>query len=84
MIKRSEFTKKLEEIIHENSEFWDYKIEDVMKFIETYMQPNLRPLTEEEVEQHPLVKQVHESKREDVRNYVRNLDYEWKREWLPE
>jgi hypothetical protein len=77
MIKRSEFIRKLQELTPNN-------IEDTMAFIEAYMQPKLRPLTEEEVEEHPLVKQVHHSKKDEVRNYVRNLDYEWKNEWLPE
>jgi hypothetical protein len=48
------------------------------------MEPKLRPLTNNEVEDHVLVKQVHQSRKEEVRNYVRNLDYEMKREWIPE
>jgi hypothetical protein len=30
------------------------------------------------------VKQVHHSRKDEVRNYVKNLDYEMKREWVPE
>ena len=52
--------------------------------VEMFMEPKLRPLANSEVEEHVLVKQVHESRKEEVRNYVRNLDYEMKREWVPE
>jgi len=56
----------------------------ILAIVEKYMDPKVRPLTEAEVEDHILVKQVHESRKPEVRNYVRNLDYEWKREYLPE
>lgn len=56
----------------------------ILEMIELFMEPKLRPLTENEVNDHVLVKQVHESRKEEVRNYVRNLDYEMKREWIPE
>jgi hypothetical protein len=57
---------------------------DILKVIELFMEPNLRPLTNKEVEDHVLVKQVHHSRKDEVREYVRNLDYEMKREWVPE
>ena len=58
--------------------------EDILALVEMFMEPKLRPLTNKEVEEHPLVKQVHESRKDEVRNYVKNLDYEMKREWIPE
>lgn len=58
--------------------------EAVLDLIEKYMEPRIRPLTDKEVEEHVLVKQVHHSKRDEVRVYVKNLDYEWKREYIPE
>jgi len=57
---------------------------DILALVELFMEPKLRPLTEKEIEEHVLVKQVHESRKEEVRNYVRNLDYEMKREFVPE
>jgi hypothetical protein len=57
---------------------------DILQIVELFMEPNLRPLTNKEVDEHVLVTQVHESRKEEVRNYVRNLDYEMKREWVPE
>ncbi len=60
------------------------KAEDILKLVEMFMEPNLRPLTNKEIDEHVLVKQVHESRKEEVRDYVRNLDYEMKREFIPE
>lgn len=57
---------------------------EVLALIENYLEPRTRPLTDNEVEDHVLVKQVHHSKKDEVRTYVKNLDYEWKREYLPE
>lgn len=57
---------------------------DILALVEMFMEPKLRPLTEKEVEEHILVKQVHHSRKDEVRNYVRNLDYEMKREFVPE
>jgi hypothetical protein len=57
---------------------------DILQMVELFMEPKVRPLTEREVNEHTLVKQVHESRKEEVRNYVRNLDYEMKREFIPE
>jgi hypothetical protein len=66
------------------SEISDSTAESLLKMIEIFMEPKLRPLTQNEVEEHVLVKQVHESRKDEVRNYVRNLDYEMKREFVPE
>jgi hypothetical protein len=60
------------------------KAEDILKLVEMFMEPRLRPLTEKEIDEHVLVKQVHHSKKDEVRDYVRNLDYEMKREFIPE
>jgi hypothetical protein len=57
---------------------------NILELVELFMEPKLRPLTEKEVDDHVLVKQVHHSRKEEVRNYVRNLDYEMKREFIPE
>jgi hypothetical protein len=57
---------------------------NLLELIEMFMEPKLRPLTEKEVDDHILVKQVHDSRKDEVRNYVRNLDYEMKREFIPE
>jgi hypothetical protein len=57
---------------------------EVLSFLEKYLEPRLRPLTNREVEDHVLVKQVHHSKKDEVRLYVKNLDYEWKREYISE
>lgn len=77
-IKRSELLKKLTSTLHVDN------ASEVLAIIEKYMEPRIRPLTDKEVEDHVLVKQVHHSRKDEVRNYVRNLDYEWKREYLPE
>ena len=58
--------------------------EEILKLVEMFMEPKLRPLTNKEVDEHILVKQVHESRKDEVRDYVRNLDYEMKREFIPE
>lgn len=79
MIKRSQLLSKMQELIgHEGN------AEEVLSFVEKYMEPVVRPLTEAEVEDHVLVKQVHHSRKDEVRNYVRSLEYEWKRQYLPE
>jgi hypothetical protein len=77
-IKRSDLIKKLTATLHVDNAV------EVLALIEKYMEPRIRPLTDKEVEDHVLVKQVHHSRKDEVRNYVRNLDYEWKREYLPE
>ncbi len=58
--------------------------EKILELVEMFMEPKLRPLTNKEVDEHVLVKQVHESRKDEVRNFVRNLDYEMKREFVPE
>jgi polysaccharide pyruvyl transferase WcaK-like protein len=86
MIKRSTVLEKISEIIksYEDNIGTEAAAEAILRALETVMDPKVRPLTEAEVEDHILVKQVHESRKPEVRNYVRNLDYEWKREYLPE
>ena len=86
MPKRSEVIKKIASILDkENSACdWEYTAESILGLIETVMEPKIRPLSDKEVEEHVLVKQVHHSRKDEVRNYVKNLDYEWKRSWLSE
>lgn len=84
MIKRG----KLLEEIEFASKCYDCTPEQtagyILAIVEKYLEPKVRPLTEAEVEDHVLVKQVHHSRKDEVRNYVRGLEYEWKREYLPE
>ena len=77
-IKRSDLIKKLTATLHVDNAV------EVLALIEKHMEPRIRPLTDKEVDDHVLVKQVHHSRKDEVRNYVRNLDYEWKRDYLPE
>ena len=78
-IKRSELIHKIQDLIgHEGN------AKEVLALVEKYMEPRIRPLTEKEIDDHVLVKQVHNSRKDEVRNYVRNLEYEWKREYIPE
>jgi hypothetical protein len=79
MIKRSELLKEIDDVIVKQG---DASV--VLSLVENYLEPIVRPLTDAEVEEHVLVKQVHDSRKDEVRNYVRNLEYEWKREYLPE
>jgi hypothetical protein len=79
MIKRSILLNHMQDLIGQEG-----SAKEVLALIELYMEPKVRPLTEDEVEDHVLVKQVHHSRKDEVRNYVRGLDYEWKREYLPE
>lgn len=83
MIRRSQLIAEIKSKLtgYTDSESAAIKI---LADIERYLEPRVRPLTDEEVEDHVLVKQVHDSRKDEVRNYVRNLDYEWKREYLPE
>jgi hypothetical protein len=87
MIKRSQLLSKISELlpdsVHSSSDA-DESSKAILAFVEKYMEPIVRPLTEAEVEDHVLVKQVHHSRKDEVRNYVRSLEYEWKREYLPE
>ena len=86
MIKRSKLLKKISELIrsYEDNIGTEAAAEAILGALETVMDPKVRPLTEAEVEDHVLVKQVHHSRKDEVRNYVRSLEYEWKREYLPE
>jgi hypothetical protein len=81
--KRSQMLKNVESMLNGDSPK-SAKAEEILKMIEMFMEPKLRPLTEKEIDEHVLVKQVHHSRKEEVRNYVKNLDYEMKREFVPE
>jgi hypothetical protein len=81
--KRSQMLKNIEQKLSISKSVTD-QARDILELVELFMEPKLRPLTNKEVEEHVLVKQVHESRKDEVRTYVRNLDYEMKREWIPE
>jgi hypothetical protein len=88
-IKRSQLLKEIEDLLPEEFSAAtgvprNESSEVILSFVEKYLEPRVRPLTEAEVDDHVLVKQVHHSRKDEVRNYVRNLDYEWKKEYLPE
>jgi hypothetical protein len=83
--KRSQVLKNIQSTLKANGcEIPDSASESVLKMIEIFMEPKLRPLTTKEIEDHILVQQVHESRKDEVREYVKNLDYELKREFVPE
>ena len=86
--KRSQILKNIESVIKKGEPYNNILIEevakDILQMVELFMEPRLRPLTSKEVNEHVLVTQVHESRKEEVKNYVRNLDYEMKREFVPE
>jgi hypothetical protein len=81
--KRSQVLKNIENKLSIGKP-QEQQAKEILELIELFMEPKLRPLTEKEVDDHILVKQVHESRKDEVRNYVRNLDYEMKREFVPE
>ena len=81
--KRSQVLKNIESKLAISKSKSD-QAKDILELIELFMEPKLRPLTEREVDEHVLVKQVHHSRKDEVRDYVRNLDYEMKREFVPE
>lgn len=83
--KRTQILKNVQSTLKANGfEIPESTAESLLRMIEIFMEPKLRPLTEKEIDDHVLVKQVHHSKKDEVRNYVRNLDYEMKREFIPE
>jgi hypothetical protein len=82
-VKRSQMLRNIEEKLSINKP-QKQQAEDILALVEMFMEPKLRPLTEREVDEHVLVKQVHHSRKDEVRDYVRNLDYEMKREFVPE
>jgi hypothetical protein len=82
--KRSQILKNIETVLKNNNSTFENTAVKVLEVVELFMEPKLRPLTEREVNEHVLVTQVHESRKEEVRNFVRNLDYEMKREFVPE
>jgi hypothetical protein len=81
--KRSQMLRNIEDKLSINKP-QKQQAEDILALVEMFMEPKLRPLTEREVDEHVLVKQVHHSRKDEVRDYVRNLDYEMKREFVPE
>jgi hypothetical protein len=81
--KRSQLLKNIETLLSGDKPK-DKAAEEVLAMIELFMEPKLRPLTSREVDEHELVKQVHHSRRDEVRDYVKSLDYEWKKEFVPE
>ena len=81
--KRSQMLRNIEDKLSINKP-QKQQAEDILALVEIFMEPKLRPLTEREVDEHVLVKQVHHSRKDEVRDYVRNLDYEMKREFVPE
>jgi hypothetical protein len=86
-IKRSQLLKEINKLLPDreyNGFTASQSADAILSLVEKYLEPRVRPLTENEVEEHILVKQVHESRKPEVRNYVRNLEYEWKHEYLPE
>lgn len=83
--KRTQVLKNLQSTLKANGfDIPESTAESILKMVEIFMEPKLRPLTEKEIDEHVLVKQVHHSKKNEVRDYVRNLDYEMKREFIPE
>ncbi len=83
--KRSQILKNLQSTLKANGfDIPESTAESILKMVEIFMEPKLRPLTEKEIDDHVLVKQVHHSRKDEIRNYVRNLDYEMKREFIPE
>jgi hypothetical protein len=81
--KRSQMLRNIEHKLSV-SKPQEEQAKDILALVEMFMEPKLRPLTEKEIDEHVLVKQVHDSRKDEVRNYVRNLDYEMKREFVPE
>jgi hypothetical protein len=81
--KRSQLLKNIENKLSISKPQAE-QAKEILELIELFMEPKLRPLTNKEVDEHILVKQVHHSRKDEVREYVKNLDYEMKREFVPE
>jgi hypothetical protein len=81
--KRSQILKNIESKLSISKPQED-QAKEILEIIELFMEPKLRPLTSKEVDDHVLVKQVHHSRKDEVREFVKNLDYEMKREFVPE
>ncbi len=81
--KRSQMLKNIESLLS-GTKTQEQTAKEILTMVEMFMEPKVRPLTEKEIDEHVLVKQVHHSRKDEVRNYVRNLDYEMKREFVPE
>lgn len=84
MIKRTALLKEIEFILKCPDATPLEIAELLLSKTEKYLDPKVRPLTDKEVDEHVLVQQVHHSRKDEVRNYVRSLEYEWKRNYLPE
>lgn len=83
--KRSQMIKNIQTTSKANNvEMNESTADSILKMIEIFMEPKLRPLTEKEIDEHVLVKQSHHSRKDEIREYIRNLDYEMKREFVPE
>ena len=81
--KRSQMLKNIESLLS-GTKTQEQTAKEILTMVEMFMEPKVRPLTEKEIDEHVLVKQVHHSRKDEVRDYVRNLDYEMKREFVPE
>ncbi len=86
MIKKSQLINQIKDILVDVDPSLANRsvAEDILSLVEKHMEPKLRSLTAKEIEEHPLVKQVHGSRKNDVRLYVSELPYERKRSWQPE
>jgi hypothetical protein len=83
--KRSQIIKNIKSTLQANGfEVNDQAAENVLKMVEIFMEPKLRPLSSNEVDNHVLVKQAPKDLRDEIKDYVRSLDYEHKREFVPE
>ena len=81
--KRSQMLRNIEHKLTVNKPI-EEQAKDILQMVEMFMEPKLRPLTEKEIDNHILVQQVSKAKKDEVRDYVRNLEYEHKREFVPE
>jgi hypothetical protein len=83
--KKSQMIKNIKSTLEANGvEVNDQAAENVLKMVEIFMEPKLRPLSSKEVDDHILVKQAPKDMRDEIKDYVRSLDYEHKREFVPE
>jgi hypothetical protein len=86
--KRSQMLKNIESVLKKGEPYSNVLIEqtakDILQMVELFMEPKLRPLTSKEVNEHVLVKQAPKDMKDEVKEYVSNLDYEHKREFVPE
>lgn len=83
-VKRSQMLKNIEEKIRSCGPNNSQTAEKILELVEMFMEPKLRPLTNKEIDDHVLVKQASKELKDEVKDYVRNLEYEHKREFVPE